>query len=411
MSFPSLDGQCSSSSLSFDDQIIHSNTSLSNSFNDSFSSTSNIFQRFNTLQVNQAPTLIQQQWTGIQGQIQPQINAFQDNNMYISQIQILKETVAKLQNENAALMAGKTAIEGAYTALLSWLTPATGSSDNPNASLNICIQAASLKCSLGISLTPSSKFSRSELPKVGFWMEREWKDLWKVNTHAKAIYPSWKQTWFTKKSGNAVPGKRMKVKEDPDEDFDETAHDNNAAAAPFSFTSSSSEAPTTSSSMSRPILHNTPDHEGDSNTESPVMQTRALPWIKFKNPLLSIPENQPCPINCVSNAAESAPQPSQTSPVEASGPSDVTSTTPSSRSLSSAQVQHVSPMRGTTPSPLAPISSIANAAFASEPPQTSMAETSNMSTTQAATASKKKGWHPGSNKSTQYVVHPSRALF
>lgn len=107
------------------------------------------------------------------------------------------------------------------------------------------------------------------------------KNLWKVDAHAKAIYLSWKQTWFTKKSGNAVPGKCMKVEEDPDEDFDETAHDSaatgtegdpveespdDAAAAPFSFTSSSSEAPTTSLSMSRPIPHNAPDHEGDSNT-------------------------------------------------------------------------------------------------------------------------------------------------
>ena len=82
----------------------------------------------------------------------------------ISHIQILKETIAKLQTKNAVLMAGKTAIElvaafiffrheltigipnrGAYTTLLSCLTPASGSSDEPTAPLSISVEAPSLK--------------------------------------------------------------------------------------------------------------------------------------------------------------------------------------------------------------------------------------------------------------------------
>ena len=55
------------------------------------------------------------------------------------------------------------------------------------------------------------------------------KDLWKVNAHAKAIYPSWKQTWFTKKSGNTAPGKHKKIDEDTNEDLDETTHDSAVA--------------------------------------------------------------------------------------------------------------------------------------------------------------------------------------
>ena len=110
-------------------------------------------------------------------------------------------------------------------------------------------------------------------------------DLWKVDAHAKAIYPSWKQMRFTKKSG-----KRMKVEEDADEDFDKTTHDSatagpegdsveespvDAAATPFSFTGSSlesplshstSEASATSSSVSGPIPRNTLVHKGDENT-------------------------------------------------------------------------------------------------------------------------------------------------
>jgi len=256
---------------------------------------------------------------------------------------------------------------GAYTALLSQLTPVSGSSDDPNVPLNISIQAASLKCSSGIGLTPPPKFDKSDFPKVCLWTEREYKiwkktpegiakkltafvedkdgkqldnnwvgkinsmmyevwldlcneghinaemtwtsmpltvqktfhwelantfvelnyceDLWKVDAHAKAIYPSWKQMRFTKKSG-----KCMKVKEDADEDLDKTTHDSaaagpegdsveespvDAAATPFSFTGSplesllshsTSEASATSSSVSGPIPHNTPVHKGDENT-------------------------------------------------------------------------------------------------------------------------------------------------
>ena len=39
-----------------------------------------------------------------------------------------------------------------------------------------------------------------------------YKDSWKTNQLAKANYPSWKQNWFTKKSGNAVPSKRKAAK-------------------------------------------------------------------------------------------------------------------------------------------------------------------------------------------------------
>ena len=309
----------------------------------------------------------------------------------ISHIQILKETIAKLQNENAVLAAGKTAIElvaafiffrheltigipnrGAYTALLSHLTPASGSSDDPTAPLSIGVEAPSLKRSLlGLGLTPPPTLERSKYPAVRFWTERDlklWKkspegiakptapvyledkngkqlddsritkinstmsevwldlrseghidaqmnwtsmpltvkktfrwelantfveftyceDLWKVDAQAKAIYPSWKQTWFTKKSGNAAPGKRMKVEEDTGEDLDESTGDSAVAgpeggggeefpvdAAATSFTHSSStsslshnisEASATGSSAPGSIPRNIPDHKKDANS-------------------------------------------------------------------------------------------------------------------------------------------------
>ena len=313
----------------------------------------------------------------------------------ISHIQILKETIAKLQTENAVLAAGKTAIElvvafiffrheltigipnrGAYTTLLSRLTPASGSSDDPTAPLSIAVEAPSLKRSLlGLGLTPPPTLERSKYPAVRYWTERDhalWKktpegikkptapvyledkngkrltqstikkinatmsdvwldlrseghinaqmnwtsmpltvkkavrwelantfveftyceDLWKVDAHAKAIYPSWKQAWFTKKSGNTPPGKRMKIEEDTgedlDEDLDETTHDSavawpeedggeespvDAAVTPFTRSSSASplshnisESSATSSSASGSIPRNAADHKGDGNS-------------------------------------------------------------------------------------------------------------------------------------------------
>ena len=113
-------------------------------------------------------------------------------------------------------------------------------------------------------------------------------DLWKVDTQAKAIYPSWKQMWFTKKSGNTPPGKRIKIEEDTSEDLDETTHDSTVAgpkedggeespvdAAATLFTRSSSASPlphnisessATGSSASGSIPRNAADHEGDGNS-------------------------------------------------------------------------------------------------------------------------------------------------
>jgi len=73
MSLPSLDGQGSSSSFSFDDQNSFSNSFHSvnekNSFSNSFQPTNdNGFRMFNTTQSQQSSGIIPQ-WNGFAGQI------------------------------------------------------------------------------------------------------------------------------------------------------------------------------------------------------------------------------------------------------------------------------------------------------------------------------------------------------
>ena len=45
-------------------------------------------------------------------------------------------------------------------------------------------------------------------------------DLWKIDQLAKANYPSWKQNWFTKKSGNVIPSRRKAAKVETADDTD-----------------------------------------------------------------------------------------------------------------------------------------------------------------------------------------------
>ncbi|KIM53871.1 hypothetical protein SCLCIDRAFT_11460 [Scleroderma citrinum Foug A] len=231
----------------------------------------------------------------------------QDNsNMYINQIQVLKDTINTLQSENTALTAGKTAIEAAYQALLSQLNTISSSSDGgPDAAINVALQPAGQPSHLLLNPTPPPQCDRSAYPKVCFWTEKqfkEWKktaegtkkaeenamvylenengeqlcteqagkimsmmreiwhdlhmqgqingqttwttmplsvkkvfcaelantyteltlceDSWKTNQLAKVNYPSWKQNWFTKKSGNVVPSKRKAAKVETADDAD-----------------------------------------------------------------------------------------------------------------------------------------------------------------------------------------------
>ncbi|KAI5988651.1 hypothetical protein F5J12DRAFT_898148 [Pisolithus orientalis] len=251
------------------------------------------------------------------------------------------------------------------------------------------------------------------------------KDSWKADNLAKQYYVSCKQTWFTNKDKKSIPSKCKADAKLETIDVD-NKHTKVNAGLPkdisfdveISPLSVSLLAGVSSDFLEASTSTLNPKSNHSAFFELKAQGARPLPKIKLKNILLSVPLNHlglPLSAPATANIPNTAPvqSPLQTSPAKHVGSSVsqmvTPAVTPTSAGLSISIAPTVTPMSEsvcpppqTSPAEASGTADVTNTITVLPPSQPSSTVTGDLTSTASETLgpSKKKAWHPRSNKST-----------